>query len=88
MQNFMIVGTLLYGALYTAGIFTAALVLGNHPALCLALIAAGAAYISQAAGVMATAETPSLNAWYTNVGFMAVSVLAGGAGGIAILIGA
>lgn len=88
MQNMMIAGVLVYGALYTAGVFVAGLMWGNHLAVILALITAGLAYLAQVGGVSATSESPSLNAWYVNVTCMCLSVLVAVAAGITLILGA
>lgn len=88
MQNLMVIGVYIWGALYTAGIFVAALSFGSHVALYLALVSAGAAYIAQFAGVWAMEPHPVEQAWYVNGAATAVSVLAGVAAGVSLIVGA
>jgi len=88
MQNIMIIGVYLWGAMYTAGVFTAALATGDHFALVAALVSAGCAYAAQFAGALVYDQyNPIMQAWYANVAFTFVSVAAGLAAGISILIG-
>lgn len=88
MQNTMIIGVYLWGALYTTGIFVAGLMFGNHAALYLALVSAGAAYLAQFAGALVFNDPPISQAWAANAGFTLVAILAGIGAGVALIIGA
>ena len=90
MQALMIIGVYVWGALYTAGVFVAALYSGNHVALYLALWSAGAAYAAQFAGALACDEASTIRqeAWYANLALTAVAVLSGAAAGISLVVGA
>lgn len=89
MQALMIVGVYIWGALYTAGVFVAALSLGNHAAMYLALASAGAAYAAQFAGALVFDQhNPIMPAWYVNVACTVVAVIAGAAAGISLIAGA
>lgn len=88
MQSIMIIGVYMWGAMYTAGVFVAALSLGNHATLYLALVSAGFAYLAQFAGAYATGDTPSLTAWKANVVLTCIAAGAGIAAGVTLIIGA
>lgn len=89
MQALMIVGVYIWGALYTAGVFVAALSLGNHAAMYLALVSAGAAYAAQFAGALVfDQQNPIMVAWYVNVACTMGSVVAGAAAGLSLIVGA
>lgn len=89
MQALMIVGVYIWGALYTAGVFVAALSLGNHAAMYLALVSAGAAYAAQFAGAIVYDQyNPIMKAWYANVAFTFIAVIAGIAAGVSVIVGA
>jgi hypothetical protein len=88
MQALMIIGVYIWGALYTAGVFVAALSLGNHIALYLSLVSAGAAYVAQFAGAIACdPQNPSREFGYVNSAFTAVSAAVGVIAGLCLIIG-
>lgn len=87
MQPLMIIGVYLWGALYTAGVFVAALSLGNHTAMFLALLSAGSAYLAQFSAALAYDQTPLHGAWQINAGATVISICSGVAAGFALLIG-
>lgn len=85
----MIIGVYVWGALYTTGVFVASLYLGNHAALYLALLSAGAAYAAQfAAALVYDQHNPIMQAWYANLAFTAIAVLSGVAAGLTLISGA
>lgn len=89
MQTIMIVGVYIWGAMYTAGVFVAALAFGNHNAVFLAILSAGAAYAAQFAGALAfDPNGPIKAAWYANLVATAVAVISGAAAGIVLYLGA
>ena len=89
MQALMIIGVYIWGAMYTAGVFVAALWLGNHTALYLALVSAGAAYVAQLTGAIACdPQSPSPEARYVNIAFVVASIAAGVIAGLSLIVGA
>lgn len=86
MQNIMIIGVYIWGAMYTAGVFVASLEWGNRTAALLAIASAGIAYLCQFVG--AIAQDGVTAAHKASLALCALSVLLGLAAGVALIIGA
>lgn len=82
--RFFAIGAYLYGALTLAGIFVAGIAVGNKWAAILALVASGAAYLSQLASAMAFGAGRNPVA---GLGLMAVSIAAGALGLVSLIWG-
>ncbi|HEV2674138.1 MAG TPA: hypothetical protein VGV37_06310 [Aliidongia sp.] len=81
-MNPMIVGTLLYGALYLAAVFVAALATGKHAAMDLCLFAMVVTYLSFLAQIEPTDDIITARVRF---GIVLASLCAGLAAGLALL---
>lgn len=91
MKIIAIVGVYIWGALYAAGVFTAALIWDDRIAVMSAITCAAAAYVSQFLMVLGLDEELPFDArksvWYGSLIATAASILAGFVAGFHLMFG-